>query len=113
MTRFIFCVLASIACLTLTACPMDTKTTLPRNMSLKAFDPHRPTFACKHEADQVPPIDAEAEEWFQEGLRVTRRELRPHERDYPQAVALWTRAAERKHWKAMLNPRQRAHRRRW
>ena len=104
MTHFTYSLAALLACLlALTACPMDTKTTLPRNMSLKAFDPHRPSFECKHEADQVPPIDPEAEMWFQEGMRVTRRDLRPDQRDYPQAVALWSKAAERKHWKAMLN----------
>ena len=29
--------------------------------------------------------------------------LWPNQRDYKGAVDLWTKAAERKHWKAMLN----------
>jgi len=96
---------ALIACIfTLTACPMNTPvSSLPRNMALKAFDPHRTSFGCKYESNEVPPIDSEAEAWFQEGLRVTSRDLWPNERNYPQAVELWQKAAERKHWKAMMN----------
>ena len=101
MTRLFF--LLFISLLTLTACPMSQSSTLPRNMSLKAFDPHRQDFVCKHEADLVPPIDAQAEAWFQEGLRLTSRDLWPNQRNYPKAVALWQKAAERKHWKAMMN----------
>ncbi|MEJ8827465.1 tetratricopeptide repeat protein [Variovorax humicola] len=82
------------------ACSMNN---LPRNMSLKAFDPHRKDFVCKYEADAVPPIDAQAEAWLQEGLRVTSRDLWPKERDYAKAAQLWQQAADRKHWKAMLN----------
>ncbi|MGJ7508620.1 DUF6396 domain-containing protein [Variovorax sp. GT1P44] len=76
---------------------------LPRNMALKAFEPHRQDFVCKHEADAVPAIDAQAEAWFQEGLHATSRDLWPNQRDYPKAVELWQKAAERKHWKAMMN----------
>jgi hypothetical protein len=82
------------------ACSM---TDLPRNMNLKAFDPHRKDFVCKREVDAVPPIDPEAERWLQEGLALTSATLWPEQRDYAKAVALWSKAAERKHWKAMLN----------
>jgi TPR repeat protein len=78
-------------------------TELPRNMNLKAFDPHRSDFVCKHEADVVPPIDPQAEQWLQEGLALTSPLLWPDQRDYKKAIDLWTRAAARKHWKAMLN----------
>ncbi len=103
MTRLLCILFASL--LTLTACPMNAKPAdvLPRNMALKAFDPHRPSFECKHEANAVPPLDPEAEAWFQEGMRVTSRDLWPNQRDYPKAVELWAKAAERKHWKAMMN----------
>jgi hypothetical protein len=57
--------LVSCGVLTLTACTMQD---LPRNMDLKAFEPHRKDFVCKHEADVVPPIDAEAERWHQEAM---------------------------------------------
>ena len=76
---------------------------LPRNMRLTAFDPHRAGFVCIHEADVAPPIDPEAERWLQEGLALTSATLWPRERNYPRAVELWQQAAERHHWKAMLN----------
>lgn len=76
---------------------------LPRNTNLKAFDPHRSDFVCKREADAVPPIDPQAEQWLQEGLALTSPTLWPDQRNYTKAIELWTRAAERRHWKAMLN----------
>ncbi|ABK13150.1 sel1 repeat family protein [Burkholderia cepacia] len=76
---------------------------LPRNMSLTAFDPHRTAFECKHEVDAVPPLDPEADRWNQQAMALTSSLLWPNQRDYKGAVDLWTKAAERKHWKAMLN----------
>ncbi|WP_229203041.1 SEL1-like repeat protein [Burkholderia ambifaria] len=84
-----------------TACSMNDS--LPRNMSLTAFNPHREAFECKHEADVVPPIDPEADRWNQEAVARTSSLLWPNQRDYTGAVDLWAKAAERKHWKAMLN----------
>src|SRR3954468_2754690 len=75
----------------------------PRNMRLKAFDPHRKEFVCKHEADVVPPIDPEAEQWHRQALALTTPHLWLEQRDYVKAAQLWAAAAERKHWKAMLN----------
>ncbi len=83
--------------------PVVPPAALPRNMSLRAFDPHRQDFDCKYEADAVPPIDPEAEAWLQEGLRLTSRDLWPDQRNYPKAVELWQKAADRHHWKAMMN----------
>jgi uncharacterized protein len=76
---------------------------LPRNMSLKAFEPHRESFTCKHEATVAPPIDPEAEQWLQQGLALTSQTLWPNQRDYPKAIQLWQQAADRKHWKAIIN----------
>ena len=76
---------------------------LPRNMSLTAFNPHHPTFECKREADEVPPIDPQAEEWLQEGLRITGSDRRFADRHFPDAALLWSQAAERNHWKALTN----------
>ncbi|WP_211468370.1 tetratricopeptide repeat protein [Collimonas silvisoli] len=90
-----------LATFTLNACSM--KPTLPRNMALKTFDPHRKDFVCQYEVNNVPPIDAQAEAWFQEGLRITSRDLPPKQRNYPKAVELWQQAANKKHWKAMMN----------
>jgi len=74
-----------------------------RNMPLKAFDPHRKDFVCKYESDVVPKIDEQAEQWFQEGLALTSHTLWPNQRDYVKAVQLWQQAAEKNHWKALLN----------
>ncbi len=72
-------------------------------MSLAAFNPHRTAFECKHEVDVVPPLDTEADRWNQQAMALTSALLWPNQRDYKGAVDLWTKAAERKHWKAMLN----------
>ncbi|APW36797.1 hypothetical protein RD110_05980 [Rhodoferax koreense] len=76
---------------------------LPRNMNLKAFDPHRPDFTCKHEADVNPPITAEADALFQRGMAVTSYELLPDQRDYAKAAEFWKQAATLGHWKAAMN----------
>jgi TPR repeat protein len=76
---------------------------LPRNMKLKAFNPHRDGFSCVHEASKVPPITPEAQAWFEEGLAVTRRELVRTQRDYKTAAVLWEKAAAQNHWKAIIN----------
>ena len=91
---------AGFTLLTLTACPMNS---LPRNMNLKAFDPHRADFTCKHEADANPPITAEAEMLFQQGMATTSYELWPDKRDHVKAAALWKQAAALGHWKAAMN----------
>ena len=84
----------------LTACNMNP---LPRNMNLKAFDPHRADFVCKHEADVNAPITAEAEALFQQGMAVTSYEQLPKQRDYAKAAELWKQAAALGHWKAAMN----------
>ncbi|WP_044528963.1 SEL1-like repeat protein [Herbaspirillum sp. B65] len=76
---------------------------LPRNMSLKAFDPHRKEFPCTYEKHSEPPLHEEAEAWFREGLAVTTFDLWPDDRDYAKAAKLWSKSAEEKHWQAMLN----------
>jgi TPR repeat protein len=76
---------------------------LPRNMRLTAFNPHRSSFSCTHEASKVPPIDSQAQAWFEEGMALSSYGVYYEDRDIPKAAALWQKAAERKHWKAMLN----------
>ncbi|WP_164840421.1 DUF6396 domain-containing protein [Collimonas arenae] len=90
-----------LAMFALSAC--SVKPALPRNMALKAFDPYRNDFVCQYEVNNVPPIDAQADAWFQEGLRLTSRDLPPNQRNYPKAVELWQKAADKNHWKAMMN----------
>lgn len=94
--------LAFLLSIALAACNMDHRT-LPRNMKLKAFDPHRPDYTCVMEADVVPAPSAEAEALFQQGLAATTYGLREAQRDYAKAAQLWEQAAAQGHWKAALN----------
>lgn len=88
--------------LTLSACKMNSD--LPRNEELPLFNPHRADFTCQIEAGKVPPIDAEADAWFLEARALeTDPELFEEERDWKKIVRLTRQAAERRHWKAMLN----------
>jgi TPR repeat protein len=104
MKRLAHLLFGALVAFNLTACDkMTPKDPLPRHQALKAFDPHRKEFACTYEADAVPPIDRQAEAWHQEALYVTRASLWPNQRDWKKAEQLWTQAAERKHWKAMMN----------
>ena len=99
--RFLAWLLAAVFVLAgLTACLMNS---LPRNMNLKAFDPHRADFTCKHEADANPLITQEAEMLFQQGMAATSYELWPDKRDHAKAAALWKQAAALGHWKAAMN----------
>lgn len=86
----------------ISACKM--KTNLPRNEELPLFNPHRADFICEVEARKVPPIDAEADTWFLEARALeTDPEMLEDERDWKKIVQLTRRAADRQHWKAMLN----------
>ena len=84
----------------LAACTMES---LPRNMKLNSFNPHRPEFTCVHEADKVPPIDPMAQEWFEQGFALSSEDLDDKDRNFKAAAELWQKAAERKHWKAIIN----------
>lgn len=97
--------LAAFLCISLIACkmPNDTPNVLPRNQSLPLFNPHMSSFACEVEATKTPAIDAQAEAWFLEARALERPETVEEDRDYKAIVQLTLRAAERKHWKAMLN----------
>lgn len=105
MNRSLLCLLLFVSlAISLTACKkMTPDDPLPRHQALKTFDPHRKEFTCRHEADAVPLLDAQAEAWNQEGLYVTRFTLWSDKQDWPKAVELWANAANRKHWKAMMN----------
>lgn len=76
---------------------------LPRNEEIALFDPHRPTFTCQVEQTKAPPTDAQADDWFNEAVRLDDHELWEEDRDYKRIVSLTRQAAERGHWKAMLN----------
>ena len=76
---------------------------LPRFTKLDAFNPHRPGFECKHEADVNPPFTAEADALFQQGMAATSNAVWSAERNYKKAAEVWTQAAWLGHWKAQFN----------
>src|SRR5471032_3104173 len=53
-----------LCCISLLACKIPDDKVLPRNQSLPLFNPHVADFICENEASKVPPIDAQAEDWF-------------------------------------------------
>ena len=77
---------------------------LPRNINLKTFDPHRDAsgFTCRNQAASAPALTLQAEEMHEQAMALTRGDLWPNERDWPQAMKLWDQAAAQKHWKAAL-----------
>jgi len=74
-----------------------------RNQDLPLFEPRSTVFACTMEASKVPKIDAEADGWFIESRALESPQNLEDERDYKKIVQLTRMAAERYHWKAMLN----------
>ena len=76
---------------------------LPRFAKLERFDPHRPTFECKHEADAVPPITPEAEAVFQQAVALDSYEIWYEQRDYTKIAALYEQAMKLGHWKGQFN----------
>lgn len=75
----------------------------PQSQPLPLFDPHTATFECQIEANKVPPIDAQAEDWFLEARAMEDGFVDDDDVDYEKVVRLTRQAADRHHWKAMLN----------
>ncbi|MBB6135445.1 hypothetical protein HD842_003612 [Massilia aurea] len=75
----------------------------PRNEELPLFNPHRSNFKCEIETTKVPPVDAQAEKWFLEAQALDDPDTWEEDRNYKKIVQLTRQAAERHHWKAMLN----------
>ncbi|WP_237712047.1 SEL1-like repeat protein [Paraburkholderia xenovorans] len=77
---------------------------LPRYTKLPLFAPHRKDFTCVYQEQHLPPVDPQAELWFQQALA---SELDPNiywkDKDWRKIYQLYQQAAERNHWKAMLN----------
>lgn len=80
------------------------KTKVPLHLqSLPPFDPHIASFECQTEASKVPPVDAQADDWFLEARAMEDGSVYVDDVDYKKVVRLTRQAAERHHWKAMLN----------
>ncbi|WP_224796305.1 tetratricopeptide repeat protein [Pseudomonas fluorescens] len=59
-----------------------------------------PNFSCAYEKDHNPPLDAEAERWFQQARAL---EKARGVKDWVAIVALYDKAIAKDHWKAMHN----------
>jgi TPR repeat protein len=59
-----------------------------------------PTFTCAYEKDHNPPLDAEAERWFQQARAL---EKVRGVKDWRTIVGLYEKAIAKDHWKAMHN----------
>jgi hypothetical protein len=78
-----------------------TDDVLPRNQKLPLFDPHISGYTCM--PAKLAPFDAQADVWFLEARALESAEIYVDDRDYKKIVALTKQAAQRNHWKAMLN----------
>ncbi|WP_339548471.1 tetratricopeptide repeat protein [Pseudomonas sp. RA_35y_Pfl2_P32] len=59
-----------------------------------------PTFTCAYEKDHNPPLDAEAERWFQQARAL---EKVRGVKNWRSIVGLYEKAIAKDHWKAMHN----------
>ncbi|MGB9108087.1 MAG: tetratricopeptide repeat protein, partial [Telluria sp.] len=82
---------------------MDKTKVPPHMQPLPRFDPHIASFECQTEASKAPPIDAQAEDWFLVARALEDGTIYVDDVDYKKVVQLTRQAAERHHWKAMLN----------
>lgn len=89
----------------LVACQMNTTADngLPYMQTLAPFNPHVASFECQIEASKLPPLDAQANDWFLQARALEDPSAYMEDPDYKQIVRLTRQAAERHHWKAMLN----------
>ncbi|WP_395069431.1 tetratricopeptide repeat protein [Paraburkholderia silvatlantica] len=76
---------------------------LPRYTKLPLFNPHRKTFTCVYQDQHLPPVDPQAELWFQQALALDDPDVYYKNRDWTRIYQLYQQAAQRNHWKAMLN----------
>lgn len=72
-------------------------------VTLPLFNPHDKTFTCSPEASKLAPLDTQADAWFREARALEDSSIYVDERDYGRIIDLTRRAADRRHWKAMLN----------
>lgn len=56
-------------------------------------------FKCVHEQDTAPPLNQQAEQWFQQGRSISKE--RPT--NWAEVARLYQQAVEKNHWKAMHN----------
>lgn len=81
----------------------DPKEMPLRSRNLPLFNPHMLDFDCSIEASKFPPIDAQAEAWFFEARALENPQIYLQDRNPQLTIHLTRLAAQRNHWKAMLN----------
>ena len=59
-----------------------------------------PTFTCAYEKDNNPPLDAEAERWFQQARALEKARA---VKEWRTIIGLYEKAIAKDHWKAMHN----------
>jgi TPR repeat protein len=59
-----------------------------------------PTFTCAYEKDTNPPLDAEAEHWFQQARALEKARA---VKEWRTIIGLYEKAIAKDHWKAMHN----------
>ncbi|MES2296122.1 MAG: DUF6396 domain-containing protein [Pseudomonadota bacterium] len=98
-------IIAALLCIPLISCKakMDQKLEFPRDQQLPLFQPHATDFACAVEAIKLPNVDAQAEAWFLEARALEDPNSYVEKPDYEKIMRLTRQAADRRHWKAMLN----------
>ncbi|QHM72464.1 SEL1-like repeat protein [Mixta intestinalis] len=57
-------------------------------------------FTCVHEADHLPALDPQADKWFKQARAMQKA---PGAKDYNAIANLYRQAAEKDHYKAMIN----------
>jgi TPR repeat protein len=81
---------------------LSEKGVLPRNINLKAFEPHSESFTCAQATTNAPVLSPAGQELFEEGMAITSPALWPNERNWPRAMQVWEQAMKLGHWKAAL-----------
>ena len=56
-------------------------------------------FRCLHEQDTAPPLNQQAEQWFQQGRSISKE----HPANWTEVARLYQQAVAIDHWKAMHN----------
>jgi len=75
-----------------------------RDLIPPLFNPHRTSFTCVHRDAVLPPVDPQADAWLQEAILTEFNDGSSRDDvDWSRVIELTRKAAERHHWKAMLN----------
>jgi TPR repeat protein len=61
------------------------------------------TFTCVYQDQHIPPVDPQAELWYEQALELNDPNVWFEKRNWNRIYQLYVQAAERNHWKAMLN----------